>query len=115
MSLREQLLKAGSELRKEPVTFFGESCFVKAWTARQRDEWEAGQSELNKIGKALDNFRAVVVCRSLVDANDNLIFKPEDADDVGKMNAAEIVKIFAVCQELHGIGADASALKKSSS
>ena len=113
MSLREKLLKSGTELRREPVTFFGEECFVKAWTARERDAWESNQAELNKVGKALDNFRAVIVAKSLVDADNNLIFTPEDAIELGKMAASEIVKVYSVCQELHGLGIDDS--KKSSS
>jgi hypothetical protein len=92
---------------------WGGQVIVKAMTGTQRDAFESSIIEDGKV--SLDNIRAKLVVRSVVDDKGALLFDDNDVIDLGKKSAAVLDRIYAVAQKLSGItDADIEELEKNS-
>lgn len=106
MSLRNQIL---SRAPKTPTLVplgmleWGD-VYIKTWTAAERDAYEAQQSERNKAGKGLENFRARFVAACLVDAAGTPVFSDADAAELGNLPLAEVNKAFTKAMKVNGLG-----------
>lgn len=81
---------------------------VKTLTGIERDTFEE-TTILNRgadAKKNMRNFRALLVCMTLVNEDGSLMFDPElDAPRLGKKSSLALDEIFAVAQELAGLTA----------
>jgi len=103
---KEQILQA-DDLRREQVVVpdWDGSVFVQTMTGIDRDAFELS---LTKDGKAsIENMRAKLCARTIVDENGNRLFTEDDVEALGKKSATALDRIFEVAQRLNGIGADA--------
>ena len=90
---------------------------VRELTSEERDAYEASCLEGSGSNQRvrLDNIRAKLVVRSLVDEDGNRVFTDADAGALGKKSAAAMDRIFAVAQRLSKITAeDVEELAKNS-
>lgn len=104
MSLRDELLGLVSLPAKlEPVEFFGKSLFVREMSGAERDAYEVEQVDASKAGTGLENFRARLLVRVLVDGEGKRIFTDADAESVGKLPANGIRKAFDVASKANAL------------
>lgn len=81
---------------------------VKSLTAAERDAFEAsslsGQGRNREVN--LQNVRARLLVRAIVDDSGARIFGDLDAMELGQKNASALDRLFAVASRLSGLGAD---------
>ena len=100
---KEQILSAQDFKTEEvEVPEWDGKVRVKSLTAKERDRFEAGMIEgRGKDRKTnLENLRARLVAKTVVDEQGNLLFSEKDVDALGEKNAAAIDTVFAVAQRL---------------
>ena len=85
------------------VPEWGGSVIVKCMTGSERDEFE--QSCLSRDGKrlTLDNIRAKLICKTVVDEDGNKLFSTADVESLGAKSAVALDRIFTVAQKLSGM------------
>lgn len=105
MDIREFIIsRATGKPKIEPVNVPGwEGLYVHEMSGTDRDDYEAAQSQANKSGRGLRNFRARLLVRSIVDADGKRVFTDEDAESLGKLPSSEIIAIFDHAAELNGL------------
>jgi hypothetical protein len=106
---RQQILDADDRKRERvSVPEWGGEVFVQGLTAKDRDEFEA--SCLVRNGKKRDftmqNIRAKLVCRCIVDEQGQPMFSVEDIHQLSQKSAAAMTRVFQVAQRLSGLGDD---------
>lgn len=88
------------------VSEWGGSVRIRSLTGRERDEFEAGSTEM-KNGRAkpkYENFRARYCAQCIVDENDHQMFVTRsEIAMLGNKSVAALQKIFNKCQELNGM------------
>ena len=108
---REQILKA-QDLETEAVEVpeWGGKVLVRSLTGTERDAFEgsivdmpAGKQPGSSPKMKMDNIRAKLVARSVVDEAGELIFTDKDIQALGQKSAAALDRVFAVAQRLSGI------------
>lgn len=88
-----------------PVSEWGGTVRVKSLTGKERDALEASMI----VGKGknanvnLNNLRAKLVARSIVDENGARIFSDDDITALGAKSAAALTRVYEVAQRLSGI------------
>lgn len=87
------------------VPEWGGAVRVKALNGAERDRFEASLSELKgkKIRLKMDNVRARLVAKTVIDEQGQLLFKPQDVEVLGKKSAAALDRVFSVAQRLAGL------------
>jgi hypothetical protein len=104
---RQQILDA-DDRRKERIAVpeWGGDVYVQGLTAKDRDEFEA--SCLVRNGKKRDftmqNIRAKLVCRCIVDEQGQPMFSVEDIHQLSQKSAAAMTRVFQAAQRLSGLG-----------
>lgn len=73
------------------VPEWGGSVYVRPMTGRDRDAYDM---EIVSAGGKIENMRARFAVRVVCDADGNPIFKPEDADALGKKSAKALDRIY---------------------
>ena len=103
---RDTLLAAAraKELPREVVELpeLGGRVWVRALTGKERDEWELSNIVMRR-GRAqpkLDNVRARLVVRCLVDDDGARLFTDADADALGDLRSDVLAKLYEVAQRL---------------
>ncbi len=103
---RDAILAANDvQFEDVPVPEWGGTVRVKAMTGRERDALEASMI----VGKGknanvnLNNLRAKLVARSIVDENGARVFSDEDIAALGAKSAAALTRVYEVAQHLSGI------------
>lgn len=91
------------------VPEWGGEVIVRNVGGRDRDRWEASltQQRGNQTVQNLDNMRAKLVVKAVVDEDGNRVFSDQDANALGGKSSAAIVRVFNVAARLSGIGDDA--------
>lgn len=106
---REQILQA-DDIKTETVSVpeWGGEVLVKALTGAQRDQFEidslAGKGKSQHVN--LQNIRARLVARSIVDETGARIFQDGDVKALGAKSAAALQRVFDVAQKLSGLTDD---------
>jgi len=91
-----------------------ESVYVKEWNTNvlvrtlssvEKDAWEASQVQGHgKNARAkLDNIRASLCVRCIVDENGDRMFGDHEAGALGKKSAKAVCRVFDVATELNGV------------
>src|SRR5687767_3080486 len=119
MDIKALAFERSKATKREPVPMpeWGEGVvvYVREMSARERDDYEASQLERSKKGKGLVNFRARLVAMTAQDEGGKRIFGDEDVDDLGKIPARDIRKLFDVATKLNALTAeDETDLEKNS-
>jgi len=112
---REEILKA-DDLPREPVDApeWGGQVFIRTMTGTERDAWEAEMVQ-GKDQVDMQNFRARLAVRVLVDEKGERLFKDGDAHRLGLKSARVLARIYDKARELNGLSnEDAEELVKNS-
>lgn len=108
---REQILKA-DDLPYEDVEVpeWGGVVRVRTLTGAERDAWEQSIITMQANGKKaptmqrrLDNLRAKLVARCLIDDAGARLFTDKDIAALGQKSAAALSRVFEVAQRLNGL------------
>lgn len=105
---REELLERGKKLRKELVELpeLGGAVYVRELAGWERDAFEA--SLMQQVGNTyvmkLKNARARLAALSICDENGKRLFSEKDAQELGKISAAALDRIFEAASRLSRIG-----------
>lgn len=103
---REQILQFDDANYEEvQVPEWGGSVRVKAMNGTERDAFEASLFETRGKQQVMkmDNIRAKLVARTVVDENGQPIFGVGDIEALGKKSAAALDRVFTVSQRLSKI------------
>ena len=91
---------------------------VRGLTATERDDYEQSIVSIDSSGARMTdmaNFRARLVVRCVVDEKGVKLFKPDDAEILGRKSAAAVDRLWAVAQRLSGLSKeDVAELRKNS-
>ena len=82
---------------------FGKTVYLRAMTAAEKDEWFFQIADAAKRGEEYKNMTARLLVRCLCDGGGNLLFKPSDADVLGKADAGLLAMLFEEASELCGL------------
>ena len=110
---REQILEA-QDLPYEETEAWGGTVGVQGLTGKERDAFELSCTERKKgkggketVTMKLDNVRAKLVARSVVDGpGGSLIFSEADVHALGNKSALELQRVFDVARRLSGLTDD---------
>ena len=120
---KDQILLAGDIKTEElDVPEWGGTILVRGLTGTDRDAWEMSLFSVDTSGEDVDmqatieNRRAKMVSRAVVDEQGNLLFSEADVERLGQKSALVLDRICNVINRLSGIGKDAEekAAKNSS-
>ena len=116
MLTRDAILKI-KDIKTEElfVPEWGDTVLVRGLTGNQRDRYEASIVEMRGKTQVLrmEQMRARLCALCLVDANGRPLFDFEEAEELGKKNAAALERICQVAQRLSGLtDGDVEALAK---
>lgn len=104
---RDQILGAediGTE--DVPVPEWGGTVRVRGLSGRERDAYEAAMVQISANGArrvTMDNIRAGLVARSVVDAEGNRLFSDEDVKALGEKSGAALDRVWDVARRLSGL------------
>lgn len=103
---REAILQA-DDLPMEDVEVpeWGGTVRVRGLTGSERDAFESEIVQLKgkKASINMQNFRAKLVVRSVVDENGKPLFSHQDVRLLGQKSAAALQRVFEVAQRLSGL------------
>lgn len=120
---REALLKAASSPKNLPrdqvdVPEFGGFVIVQGMTGTERDAWEKSLVVLRRGVRRdinVENIRARLAVRCLVNEDGARLFEDEDAKALGNLRVDVLQRIYETAQRLSGVtDGDLEELKKSS-
>jgi hypothetical protein len=120
MSIRDQILGANDRVR-EPIdlpAWGSPAVFVTVMSGTDRDAFEASivSGKGKDVTQNLENVRAKLAVRCLVDADGARVFSDADAQLLGQKSAAELQKVFDVARKLNRLSdTDIDELAKNSS
>jgi hypothetical protein len=109
MLSREAILKQAATLPREEVPTpewgHGESVFVRALTALERDQWEVGNYDIRgrDTQVKMTNARARLAVLCVVDQAGERVFKDEDSAMLGRGHSAPLDRIYEACRRLSGM------------
>lgn len=86
---------------------FGKTVYIRAMSAAEKDDWFFQIAEAAKKKEEYSNMTARLLVRCLCDGGGNLLFKPTDADALGKADASTLAVLFEEASELCGLTAKA--------
>lgn len=108
--LSREAIMGAMDLQQEVVAVpeWGGSVIVRGLTGLDRDSFERAMLDVRGNDAKVNwrNFRAKLICRSVVDAAGKRIFRDEDADMLGAKSAVALQRIFRVAQRLSGLADD---------
>lgn len=91
--------KFNATLKTLPVNFCGVDCFVREWSAADRERWE----ELVLKNPEPYTSRAATVCVSLVDADGNKLCDANDIPELTQCPSGELIKVVLLANKLNAI------------
>lgn len=112
MSLsRDALLKAKGQAdlfpwEKVGLPELGGTVTVRAMSAAERDRFEAEQTARQETdGGMIENFRARLVAKCLIDDDGNRLCSDDDADVLGGLPHHLVKRLFEACLRVNALGA----------
>ena len=114
MSTRQKLLNLVAVIPTEKVEIKGVGTVtLRGLNAGERDRWEQYIHSTRDEKRGVINFRASLVCRTILDEGGARAYTDStDLDEISTLPAAVVDKLFTVSQRLSGLGAEADALEK---
>lgn len=115
----EQILAANDREHEDvPVPEWGGTVRVIGLSAADRDAYEAAMAATTRgevSAARLQNFRAKLLVKALVDEQGKRIFTDGQAKDLGAKSGSVVDRLFDVTRRLSGMGKDALEQGKDSS
>lgn len=105
-TLRDQILAASDRPReKVDVPEWGISVFISTMSGAERDGFESEIVTLHgkKTRLNLQNIRAKLVVRTLVDETGQRIFSDADVAELGKKSSSVLSRLYEVAQRMNGL------------
>lgn len=105
-TLRDQILAASDRPReKVDVPEWGASVFISTMSGAERDAFESEIVTLHgkKTRLNLQNIRAKLVVRTLVDETGQRIFSDADVAELGKKSSSVLSRLYEVAQRMNGL------------
>lgn len=96
-------------LERVEVPEWGGHVFVRTMSAGERDAYEAELYDLSQGGKKkdaksmMDNARARLLVRTLVDEKGERLFEDSDIKDLGGKSGLVVDRIFTVARKVNGL------------
>ena len=86
---------------------WGGDVIVSELTGTARDAWESDIISMSDEGGKINgiNTRAKLIVISVIDEEGNLVFGKEDVEEVGKLSATALNRIFTVASKLSALTA----------
>lgn len=109
MSLTAEAILAASDIQTEAVDVaeWGGKVYVRGLTAAERDRYDREIVSIDKKGNTsigrLDNLRALLVVRCLVDENGDRLFQDSQARELGGKSSVVIGRLWEVAARLSGM------------
>lgn len=102
---KEQILKA-DDMKMETVQIpeWGGPVNVKMMTAQERDAFDLNVAYIEDEKERAQNFRSRLAVATVCDEKGKLLFKAEEAEQLGKKSAKAVARIFEVSKKLNAIG-----------
>jgi hypothetical protein len=107
---RDDILNADDlETREVDVPEWGGSVLVRGLTGRERDAYETSLTTERQTkagvqrGVDLDNVRAKLIARCVVDEDGQRLFKDQDIAALGAKSAVALNRVYDVALELSGL------------
>jgi len=94
-------------LEEFDVPEWGGKVWLRSWTGKGRDAFEASFMGADKNARKLDNLRARACAMSICDESGERIFSDADAPALGEKSAAVLDRMFQTIQRMNGLGNDA--------
>lgn len=115
MLSKEQILECSDIVTETvPVPEWGGDVLVATISGRERDRFEQEVVNIGK-GRVVENLRARLVARCIVDGEGKRMFADSDVVKLGKKSAKALDRIFSVCQKMNGFTeSDIEELEKNS-
>jgi hypothetical protein len=113
--LTKESILAADDLPREKVIVpeWRDEVWVKTLNGEERDSYEASILQDGKV--SLDNIRAKLCVRCMVDDQGNRLFEDKDAFALGRKSGNAIRRVFEVAQRLNKMGEeDLKELQKNS-
>jgi stage V sporulation protein SpoVS len=106
MLSRKEILDADDfEYEIISVPEWGGDVRVRGLSAGERDEWEMAAVQAQGNASKLQNVRATIISKSIVDEVGKRIFTDADISKLGKKSAKAMDRVFDVCSRLNGMSA----------
>lgn len=107
VTLTREAILEHTTLRTERVEVpeWGGAVFVREMTGSERDSFEASIVDLKSRGGDVkpDNIRAKLAARTIVDAEGARLFRDVDVEDLGRLSAAALSRVYNAAARLSGI------------
>lgn len=103
---RNDILKADdAQVEDVPVPEWGGAVTVKGLSGTERDEYESSILQMvgDKMVPTLENARAKLVVRSIIDENGAPMFTADDIEQLGSKSARALQRVFDKARELSGL------------
>ena len=102
---KDQILKV-DDMKMEIVEIpeWGGSVNVKMMTAQERDAFDLNVAYIDDEKERAQNFRSRLAVATTCDEKGKLLFKVEEAGELGKKSAKAVSRIFDVSKRLNAIG-----------
>lgn len=102
---KEQIINANDLDTKEvEVPEWGGVVLLKAMSGKERDSFEASLQGKEPGSINLDNARAKLASKCIVDENGKRIFNDKEIEILGRKSAAALDRIFTEAKKMNGIG-----------
>lgn len=103
MLTKEQILQA-DDLPTEtiPVPEWGGDVIVKTLKASELDRWEQETTNSKGRDRVIENVRARLVAKCIVDEQGNRLFDKSEVVLLGKKSAKVLDRLFDICMKLNG-------------
>lgn len=108
MLLTKEQILASLDLTTEtvPVKEWGGDVAVRAMTGTERDSFGASLRDA-KGNVNLENYRAKLLVRCIVDADGNPVFTEVEITALGNKSSAALARVFSVAERLNDMKPDA--------
>jgi hypothetical protein len=108
--LTRDVILAAPDLQTEVVDVpeWGGAVIVRGMNGAERDSFERSMVDIKGSDTKVNwtNFRAKLLCRTVVDSEGKRIFKDDDATMLGTKSALALQRVFRVAQRLSGLADD---------
>lgn len=112
MALSAEQILAASDLETEliDVPEWGGKVYVRGLTAAERDRYDRDLVSIDRKGNTsigrLENIRALLAVRCMVNEDGTRVFKDTQARDLGEKSSVAIGRVWAVATRLSGMNVE---------
>ena len=104
MTLKEKIL-AARDHKTAPVKVpeWNVELTIRSFSAEERDAWEQQVQAAAKTGIPVENFRAKLAAKIVIDKDGARVFSDDDVEALGKKSGAALDRIFGAFLKLNAL------------